>query len=110
MFHRAQHPSSRGLVALLASMGIIGDCYGNAMMGPIWGTVQRELLDTKAWQTRDELANAVFEWVEFWYNPKTHYSSVGMLAIAPSPSKPSAPGQTKIADSTPLIPHRRYPC
>jgi putative transposase len=51
-------------------MGTVGDCYDNAMMESFWGTIQLELLDTKQWQTRDELANAIFEWIECWYNPK----------------------------------------
>jgi putative transposase len=48
---------------LLASMGTVGDCYDNAMMESFWGTMQLELLDSKPWQTRDDLANAVFEWI-----------------------------------------------
>ena len=65
-------------VGLLASMGTVGDCYDNAMMESFWGTMQLELLDSKAWSTRDELANAVFEWIECWYNPKRRHSSIGM--------------------------------
>ena len=63
---------------LFASMGTVGDCYDNAMMESFWGTMQLELLDTKEWQTRDELANAIFEWIECWYNPKRRHSSIGM--------------------------------
>jgi len=63
---------------LLASMGTVGDCYDNSMMESFWGTMQLELLDTKDWQTRDELANAIFEWIECWYNPKRRHSSIGM--------------------------------
>jgi putative transposase len=63
---------------LLASMGTVGDCYDNAMMESFWGTMQLELLDTKTWQTRDELATAMFEWIECWYNPKRRHSSIGM--------------------------------
>ena len=63
---------------LLASMGTVGDCYDNAMMESFWGTMQLELLDTKEWQTRDELANAIFAWIECWYNPKRRHSSIGM--------------------------------
>jgi putative transposase len=63
---------------LLASMGTVGDCYDNAMMESFWGTMQLEVLDTKAWQTRDELANAIFEWRECWYNPTRRHSSIGM--------------------------------
>lgn len=63
---------------LLASMGTVGDCYDNAMMESFWGTMQLELLDSKPWQTREELANAVFEWIECWYNPKRRHSGIGM--------------------------------
>src|SRR5262249_37302158 len=63
---------------LLPSMGTVGDCYDNAMMESFWSTMQLELLDTKAWSTRDELANAIFEWIECWYNPNRRHSSIGM--------------------------------
>ncbi len=65
---------------LLASMGTVGDCYDNAMMESFWGTMQLELLDSKKWQTRDELAKAVFEWIECWYNPNRRHSSFGMYS------------------------------
>jgi len=63
---------------LLASMGTVGDCYDNAMMESFWGTMQLELLDSKTWNTREDLASAVFEWIECWYNPKRRHSSIGM--------------------------------
>jgi putative transposase len=47
-------------------------------MESFWGTMQLELLDTKAWQTREELANAIFEWIECWYNPRRRHSRIGM--------------------------------
>jgi hypothetical protein len=31
--------------------------------------MQTELLDRQRWPTRIELANAIFEWVEGFYNP-----------------------------------------
>lgn len=65
---------------LLGSMGTVGDCYDNSMMESFWGTMQLELLDRKAWKTRKELANAIFEWIECWYNPKRRHSSIGMLS------------------------------
>lgn len=81
--HGAQYTSwafGQRLIAagLLASMGTVGDCYDNAMMESFWGTLQLELLDSKQWQSRDELANAIFEWIECWYNPKRRHSSIGM--------------------------------
>ena len=63
---------------LLASMGTVGDCYDNAMMESFWGTMQLELLDSRTWQTREELANSIFEWIECWYNPKRRHSRIGM--------------------------------
>jgi putative transposase len=54
---------------LLGSMGSIGDCYDNSMMESFFGTMQLELLDRKTWATRQELASAIFEWIEAWYNP-----------------------------------------
>ena len=82
---------------VLASMGTVGDCYDNAMMESFWGTLQLELLDQKQWKTRDELANAIFEWIECWYNPKRRHSSIGMH----SPVTYEALGQTKTTDPTP---------
>jgi putative transposase len=65
---------------LVGSMGSIGDCYDNSMMESFWGTMQLELLDSRTWTTRAELANAIFEWIECWYNPKRRHSSIGMLS------------------------------
>ena len=67
---------------LLASMGTVGDCYDNAMMESFWGTLQLEVFDTRNWETRDELANAIFEWIECWYNPKRRHSGIQMHSPA----------------------------
>jgi putative transposase len=40
------------------------------MMESFWGTMQIELLDSRKWSTRFELATAIFEWIECWYNPR----------------------------------------
>jgi putative transposase len=67
---------------LLGSMGSIGDCFDNAMMESFWGTMQLELLDSRTWETREELANAIFEWIECWYNPKRRHSGIDMHSPA----------------------------
>jgi putative transposase len=59
-------------------MDTVGDCDDNARMESFWGTMQLGLLDTKAWQARDELTNAIFEWIERWYNPQRRHSGIGM--------------------------------
>jgi putative transposase len=61
-------------------MGTVGDCYDNSMMESFWGSMQLELLDRNTWHTRAELANAIFEWIECWYNPKRRHSRIGMFS------------------------------
>src|SRR5512135_1805537 len=36
--------------------------------------MQRELLDRRVWTTRHELATAIFEWIEGFYNPIRRHS------------------------------------
>lgn len=65
---------------LLGSMGSIGDCFDNAVAESFFGTLQLELLDEHRWETRDQLANAIFEWIEAWYNPRRRHSYCGQLS------------------------------
>jgi putative transposase len=62
---------------LLGSMGSIGDCYDNSLMESFFGTLQLELLDSRHWLTRQDLASAIFEWIEAWYNPHRRHSALG---------------------------------
>jgi len=65
---------------LLGSMGALGDCYDNSMMESFFGTMQLELLDRHTWTSRQELANAIFEWMEAFYNPIRRHSALGNLS------------------------------
>jgi putative transposase len=65
---------------LLGSMGSVGDAYDNAIAESFFGTLQLELLDPHHWQSRDQLAAAIFEWIECFYNPRRRHSSIGMLS------------------------------
>jgi transposase InsO family protein len=65
---------------LLGSMGRVGSALDNSMIESFFGTLQLELLDRRRWQTRAELATAIFEWIEGWYNPHRRHSSVGHLS------------------------------
>lgn len=59
---------------LLGSMGTIGDCFDNSVAEAFFSSLQRELLDQHHWETRDQLARAIFEWIETWYNPRRRHS------------------------------------
>ena len=55
-------------------MGSVGDCFDNSVVESFFGTLQLELLDEHQWSTRQQLALAVFEWIEAWYNPRRRHS------------------------------------
>jgi putative transposase len=59
-------------------MGSIGDCYDNAMIEAFWSRMQVELLNTRRWRTRVELANAIFEYIEIFHNRRRRHSSLGI--------------------------------
>lgn len=63
---------------LLGSMGKVASSVDNALIESFWSTMQRELLDRHDWRSRVELASAIFEWIEGWYNPERRHTSLGM--------------------------------
>jgi transposase InsO family protein len=67
---------------LLGSMGRVASSVDNTMMESFWSTMQRELLDRQRWATRTQLAAAIFEWIEAFYNPVRRHTSLGDLAPA----------------------------
>ena len=38
--------------------------------------------DRQSWTSRVQLASAMFEWIEGWYNPERRHSSLGMVSPA----------------------------
>ncbi len=65
---------------ILGSMGTIGDRFDNSMAESFFGTPQLESLDRRRWETRKELADAVFDYIEGFYNPKRRHASIGYLS------------------------------
>jgi len=65
---------------LLGSMGRVASSVDNALIESFWSTMQRELLDRRSWASRQELASAIFEWIEGWYNPRRRHTSIGNLS------------------------------
>ncbi|NYI40902.1 transposase InsO family protein [Demequina lutea] len=46
--------------------------------------MQIDLLDRRAWATRVELANAIFEWIEAFYHPRRRHFAISAMARARS--------------------------
>ena len=65
---------------LLGSMGRVASSVDNALIESFWSSMQRELLDRQQWRSREQLASAMFEWIEGWYNPRRRHSSIGNLS------------------------------
>lgn len=64
---------------LMPSMGRVGSAADNAMMEAFWARMQTELLDRTKWNTRLQLANDIFEYIEIFHNRSRRHSSLGML-------------------------------
>ena len=67
-------------VGIRPSMGSAGDCYDNALAESFFATLECELLDRRKFRTREEASNAVFEFIEGWYNPYRRHSSIGQVS------------------------------
>jgi transposase InsO family protein len=63
-------------------MGSIADRYDNAMIESFWSRMQVEPLDRRRWNTRIELANAMFEYLEIWHNRHRRHSALSWLSPA----------------------------
>jgi putative transposase len=64
---------------LLGSMGTVGDAYDNAVAESFFGTLQLELLDRRPrWSSREQLASAIFDYIESFYNRTRRHSSINM--------------------------------
>ena len=53
-----------------ASMGSVGDSYDNALMENFFSTLKTELVYRTAWRTRDQAENALFAYIDGWYNTR----------------------------------------
>ncbi|MCV7226268.1 transposase [Mycolicibacterium komossense] len=53
---------------LLGSFGTVGDCFDNSAMESFWARMQVELLNTRKWATTIELAAAMADYIDNFYN------------------------------------------
>jgi transposase InsO family protein len=60
----------------MPSFGTVGDGLDNAMMESFWSSMRIELLNRKRWKTRVELSNAMFDYIEIFYNRQGRHSQL----------------------------------
>jgi transposase InsO family protein len=54
--------------------------YDNAVVESFWARRHTELLNTCRWKTRVELAGAMFDWIEAFYNRTRRHRALKMLS------------------------------
>jgi putative transposase len=64
------------------SMGATGCALDNAVCESFFATLKKELTRRRSWPTRRELQNAIFAWIEGWYNRRRLHSTLGYLSPA----------------------------
>jgi putative transposase len=58
------------------SMGSVGDCYDNAMCESFFATLECELIDRSTFRNHDEARDAIFDFIEGFYNTHRRHSAL----------------------------------
>ncbi len=62
-----------------APMGRVGAACDNAAMESFFSLLQKNVLDTRRWETREELRLAIVTWIETKYNRRRRQRALGKL-------------------------------
>ena len=60
-------------------MGCVGAACDNAAMESFFSLLQKNVLDTRRWETREELRLAIVTWIETKYNRRRRQRALGKL-------------------------------
>ena len=71
--HALSHNGLRG------SMGRVGACGDNAAMESFFALLQKNVLDRRRWNTREELRLAIVVWIEKSYHRTRRQRALGRL-------------------------------
>jgi putative transposase len=64
----------------ISSMSRIGNCYDNAVMESFWKTLKTELVYQTRYATRAQARQAIFEYMEVYYNRYRLHSSLNYMS------------------------------
>jgi transposase InsO family protein len=65
---------------IIPSMSRAGDCYDNAVAESFLATLKTELIHRQPWPTRTAARQAIFEWIEVFYNRQRRHSALDYLS------------------------------
>jgi transposase InsO family protein len=63
-----------------ASMSRTGDCWDNAVAESFFATLELELIARRTWRTHAEARQAIFAFIETWYNRQRRHSTLHYLS------------------------------
>jgi hypothetical protein len=64
---------------MVGSMGQVGSAGDNAAMESFFSLLQKNVLNTRRWDTRDELRIAIITWIERTYHRRRRQPAIGRL-------------------------------
>jgi putative transposase len=64
---------------LTGSMGRVGACGDNAAMESFFSLLQKNVLNQRRWETREELRLAIITWIERTYHRRRRQRGFGKL-------------------------------
>lgn len=77
---------------LEASMSKKGDCWDNAVAESFFATLETEVIMEADWATRGAARQAIFAYIETWYNRERRHSSLGYRSPVQYEREVLAPG------------------
>jgi putative transposase len=72
----AAHRTKLAEHGIEVSMSRKGNCWDNAVAESFFATLKNELIHRRRWRSRHELRNAVFEYIDVFYNRRRLHSSL----------------------------------
>ena len=78
----AQFARTAAQAGVRLSVGRTGQCWDNAVAESFFATIKTELLHQRPWSTKTQAHQAIFSYIEGWYNTRRHHSSLGYLSPA----------------------------
>jgi putative transposase len=67
------------LAGIIASMSRKGNCYDNAHVESFFHSLKMELVYRRSFKTREEAKQAIFAWIETWYNRQRRHSALDYM-------------------------------
>lgn len=67
---------------MIGSMSRRGNCWDNACVESFFGTLKRELIYHRQYQSREEARQEIFEYLEVFYNRQRRHSTLGYQSPA----------------------------